>query len=157
MKRVVAASVCFLPALVSAEAVQVHFWPTNVPAPATVVVDAHPCGSVLILQTDHVPQKPWLQADTVSQLDASGAVVKRWRVPVDLYPVGLDGDKVVMAFGSEPDSTLRVGVDGTIEVAKGAPTTFPKHAACPRLQANRACVVVSENPIIFLQYSPVCT
>lgn len=65
--------------------------------------DAGPCGEIIVLRTDVIPSKSWLEAYTLRELNGSGTVVRRWRVPIDHYPVGLEEDSVVLAYSSEPD------------------------------------------------------
>jgi hypothetical protein len=157
MRQVLPALLVGLCAGSAVYAEDVWFWGTKVQPPASVTRDAGPCGEIVGLKTNVVPTKPWLMADTIRQLNSSGDVVRRWRVPIDHYPVGLDGDSVVLAYGSEPGSTLRVDTKGRIKRVPGAPKVYPKNASCPSRKGSVSCVVVSEKPLVYLEYTPVCT
>jgi hypothetical protein len=93
------------------ESVFVRFWPTKVKPPANVLVDDHPCGTALTIRATMVPRNvDWIEADVIHEIDGSGRILRTWRVPIDHYPVGVEGDNVLLALGSMPDSVLAVSL-----------------------------------------------
>ncbi len=157
MRYVLPALFCALGSVGMAFSVDTTYWPTKVPPPAGVKVLGHPCGKVLVVKGDRVPDEPWLEADVVKQIGSDGEVVRTWRVPTDRYPVGLRGDTLILAFGSEPKSTLHVGLDGSLKVVPGAPKAFLSRAKCPKAKGDTYCDVVPGKPPIYLHSPEVCT
>jgi hypothetical protein len=141
-----------------ANPITVSFWATEVAPPAGVELDGHPCGSVVRVKTSVVPaDSPWMTADTIREIDAAGKTVRSWRVPVDLYPVGIKGDTVVLAHGSDPIRYFTVDQQGHIRIPKESPTNWLQPTNCPGSFANFGCVVIRKNPVRYLVYSLVCT
>jgi hypothetical protein len=142
-----------------AMAVEVGFWPTKVHPPKNVRVENHPCGSEVIINTNVIPKRvPWLEADTVQEVDSDGQVLHTWQVPIDYYAVGLEGTTVLLAFGSGPTSVLKVTLDGHLSVGEKVPHPLPRPVACPaRVDTNYACVVVRDSPRRLLAYPIVCS
>ena len=142
----------------TAEDVSVYFWGTKVEPPAGVELDGHPCGSVVILNTAVVPpDSPWMKADRIREVDAAGKTYRSWRVPVDLTPVGIKGDTLVLAHGSEPIRFFTIDLHGRIRIPKEPPTNWLQTADCPSSFADFGCVVIRKEPARYLVYSLVCT
>jgi hypothetical protein len=142
-----------------AQAVEVYFWGTSESPPPGVVVDGHPCGSVVILDVNQIPpDSAWLRADRVREVDASGNVLRAWRVPADHYPVGVEGDTLILAFGSYPDSTLWVATSGAVAKGPSPKQIALEHRACPASVGDGyACAVISQSPVKLLAYAPICS
>jgi hypothetical protein len=148
---------CAIGSIGAALAVEATYWPTKVSPPKGVKVVEHPCGMVLQVKGDTVPNEPWLQADVVKQIGSDGKVVRIWRVPTDQYPVGLKGDTLILAFGSEPSSTFHVGLDGSLKVVRGPPKTFLSRAKCPKAKGDTYCDVIPGKTPIYLLSPDICT
>jgi hypothetical protein len=136
----------------------VYYWGTDVPPPNGVQTDGHPCGSVVLLGTDSVPPHdlPWLKAETMHEIDESGQILRSWRVPVDHYPLDLDGNDLVIAHGSSPMHVLRLTPKGTLEPSPRLPV--PESTACPGpLAGTFVCVRVPQKPSHFLAAHAICT
>jgi hypothetical protein len=136
----------------------VYYWGTDVPPPNGVLVDGHPCGSVVFLGTDSVPAHdlPWLKADTMHEIDESGQILRSWRVPVDHYPLDLDGNDLVIAHGSSPMHVLRLTSQGKLEPSPTLPV--PESMECPGpLAAEFYCIRVPHNRSHLLASHPICT
>ena len=141
-----------------ADDVSVYFWGTKVEPPAGVEVDGHPCGSVVILNTSVVPpDSQWMHADRIREIDADGKTYRSWRVPADLYPVGIKGDTLVLAHGSEPIRFFSVDLRGRIRVPNESPSNWLESVSCPDSFAGFDCVSIRKSPARYLVYSPVCT
>ncbi len=136
----------------------VYYWGTDVPAPSGVLVDGHPCGGVVLLGTDVVPPQdlPWLKADTMHELNESGEILRSWRVPVDHYPLDLDGDNLVIAHGSSPMRVLRLTPRGTLEPLPQLPV--PESIECPGpLAGTFHCIRIPQKPTHLLAAHSICT
>ncbi len=159
MKRLVSALALSLLGGCATNGVLVSFWPTDVKPPAYVQVDGHPCGHSLTIRTNVVPTGlDWLEPDLIHELDESGNKLRTWRVPMDQYPVGLEGDWVLLGYGSEDTTMLMVSVDGRIKVSptKRLPTLEGVECSAP-MNKEYFCVVASDSPRRLLAYSPACT
>jgi hypothetical protein len=146
--------------LSTARAVEVYFWGTDKSPPAGVTIDGHPCGgSVVILDVKRIPPDSiWLKADHMREVDASGKTLRTWRVPADHYPVGLEDDVVVLAFGSEPEFTLRISTSGAITKGPAPKATALQPHACPAsVRKEYSCVVTLRKPVTFMVYAPICS
>jgi hypothetical protein len=141
-----------------ADDVSVRFWGTNVEPPSGIELDGHPCGTVVMLKTDVVPpDTPWMEADRVREVDAAGKIYRSWRVPVDQIPVGIEGDTLMLARGSEPTTFLTVDLQGRIRIPKEPPKRWLQPGGCPQSFADFGCVVIRREPVRYLVYPLVCT
>lgn len=137
----------------------ISFWPTKITPPAYVEVSGHPCGEILTIQSNVIPEgEAWLEPDVIHEIDGDGQILRTWRVPIDQYPVGLEGDSVVLAYGSEPTTVMKVSLAGRIKVVPSSRLPELEGVECPApLNKDFFCVVVGANPRRLLTYSPVCT
>lgn len=136
----------------------VYYWGTDVPPPKGVLVDGHPCGGVVLLGTDSVPPHdlPWLKAEVMHELNESGEILRSWRVPVDHYPLDLDGDNLIIAHGSSPMHVLRLTPSGTLEPSPVLPV--PQGVECPGPLADTFdCIRLPHEPSHLLAAHPICT
>jgi hypothetical protein len=141
-----------------ADAIEVAFWGTEVAPPAGVELDGHPCGWVVLLETPVVPpDAPWMQADRVREIDAAGKIYRSWRVPMDLYPVGIEGDTLLLARGSDPIRFFAVDQQGHIRIPPNPHAEWLSTTSCPEQFKDFACVVIQDQPARYLAYSTVCT
>jgi hypothetical protein len=136
----------------------VYYWATDVPPPKGVQIDGHPCGSIVLLGTDSVPPRdlPWLRAETIHEIDQSGQILRTWRVPVDHYPLGLDGDALLIAHGSSPIHVLRLTPKGKLEPSPELP--LPESLECPGPLADAFfCTRIPGKPSHLLAAHLICT
>jgi len=143
----------------ASDGVWVGFWTTDVKPPDGVQVLDHPCGTALWIKTDVVPSNgPWLEADVMHEIDGSGKILRTWNVPIDHYPVGVDGDKVLLAYGSNPGTVLAVALNGRLSVIPAPPSRFLGRRECPApFNEQFFCDVLVAEPLRMLAYLPVCT
>ena len=157
--RIIAATLLSVGLAGCATGIPVSFWPTDLTPPSGVEIDEHPCGQVLTIRTNVVPRdKGWLEAELIREIDEFGKVLRSWRVPIDHYPVGVDGDMVLLAFGSKPQSVMTVDMDGRIEIRHSIPGRHLESRECPSpYDKDFYCSVISTDPVRMLVSSPVCT
>lgn len=147
----------------SAGAVRIDLWPTEVDPPkGTRIDDEHPCGKVILMDVDRMPRPaPWFSPDLVRELDSKGRVLRTWRVPTDHSVVGLTGDVVWLAWGSEPKSMLGVRLDGRLKEVHKAPSKKPLPTRrCPGphgTDEGSVCVLVGPASGRILSYPAVCS
>lgn len=145
-------------ALASSKPIAVYFWTTDVDPPIGTVTDSHPCGSVVLLETTAIPRDAdWLEHETVEELDLKGNVLRTWDVPIDYYPVGTNGDWLLMNFGSYPESTLMVSPAGVLELAQLVVEPELNHLYCPGDSAHEVCITHPNFSDRYLSYQPPCT
>lgn len=95
--------------------------------------DGHPCGEVAILHADVIPEfesGALLQPEQVHEVDAKGAVLRTWVVPVDAEPIAISGEQLYINLHRD---TYVIGLDRAI-----------RKSALPQEQvdsAKSACVV----------------
>jgi len=138
----------------------VSYWTTDVAPPAGVQVSGHPCGKVIIIESDHIPAAAdWLQTNLVHDIDAQGRIIRTWRVPIDHLPVGVDGDDLLLYYGPDPPQILRVSLDGSMSLVRQAPK-FLKGKWCNKPYpdvGDEICVPYQEEPYRELVSSVPCT
>jgi hypothetical protein len=105
--------------------VELAYWATKQTPPSGVQISDHPCGRVVMVRSDHVPARAdWFESDVVHEIDRQGKILRSWRVPIDSYPVGVEGDELLMTYGAESQEMLRVSLDGAISVKHRPPQKF---------------------------------
>jgi hypothetical protein len=83
----------------------------------------HPCGQVAVARVTVLPgvsQSGSLIAEAVVEVDAAGETVRRWRVPVDAYPIAFRGNGLIFASGN---ATYRVDPAGRVSRYTGPKPT----------------------------------
>jgi hypothetical protein len=116
------------------------FWLDKGTAPGPNVVEVRDdcpcCGLVAHARVDRIPAADApgpLRSEAVLELDASGAVVTRWSIPMDTEVRAIDGRALVL-FGAIgfPDTMLRVFPDGSFRVIEQRPElASPEFGMCP--------------------------
>jgi hypothetical protein len=140
--------------------IYVSFWATKVAPPSGVEVsDEGPCGPTVTIKTNVMPREAdWFRADSILEIDETGKTIREWRIPIDYYPVGVEGDKVLLAYGSSPQSVLSVDLAGRLTKVEAPPKQFLKDMECPAPhKEHRYCAMVSTNPVRMIAAEPVCT
>ena len=63
----------------------------------------HPCGETVEAKVSKLPtaQKGPFISETVVELNASGKVIRRWPMPVNYFPLALQGSELLVAFGEK--------------------------------------------------------
>ncbi len=136
-----------------------YYWTTDTRPPPNAVVDGHPCGGVVILDADVVPDPdiPWLKAGEIREIDAQGRVLRSWRTPVDYYALGLIENDLIAGFGSAPMRVLRITPDGHLSSA-AEPAAGPEAQKCPKpFEQFYSCIPTSTDPTKYLVSPDVCT
>jgi hypothetical protein len=82
------------PAPAQPVAFETPFWPGRSARqdPRFLRIEPHPCGEVAIARTTTVPgtrATDPLIAETVREIGSAGQTLRRWRVPVDSYPIAI--------------------------------------------------------------------
>jgi len=139
--------------------VWVSFWPTEIKPPANVKTREHPCGPVLDVKTNVVPNnEKWLETNVVHEIDESGLVLRTWNIPIDYYPVAVIGDKLHLAFGSRPRTIMTIDLNGRLGVVHSPPLHDLETRECPAAyKKDFYCSIISSNPLRMLASMPVCT
>lgn len=110
----------------------VSFWKGAEDVPSEVVVHDHPCGEAVSIATDHVPKDhAWIETDVAYEISPSGGIVREWRTPIDLYPIDLVGNSLVLAYGSNPKQALWVGPDGGLQLKPLRAAPEASRTVCP--------------------------
>lgn len=104
-----------------------------------LVVSEGPCGPTISAWVKVVPiDDPILAAERALELDAEGAVLAEWALPVNSVVGGIDGDQLLVPFRFSDDSSaavpsMSIARDGTIGVLAIVPTSDPEPFSCPLL------------------------
>lgn len=70
--------------------------------PRAESTDGHPCGGVSYRRDRVVPvEDEYVIPEEVLEYDAGGAVLRRWRVPVDVIVYGVSGDSILVSDNQE--------------------------------------------------------
>ena len=111
------------------------------------------------MKTSVVPaDATWMNADEIREIDAAGTIHRSWRVPVDLYPIGIEGNTLLLARGSDhPIVFITIDQRGHIGTPPRPPKERVEASNCPYSFKDFSCVVIRKDPIRYLVYSPVCT
>ena len=141
--------------------VSVSYWTTEVAPPPYVQVSDHPCGRIVSIESSRVPANTaWLRSEVVYEIDQTGTILRSWHTPIDYYPVGVEGDELRLAYGSEPPEVLVVNTSGRISGFINQPNRELEYHPCPksfRAIDQAACVVHTKSPLRLLAHAPPCT
>ena len=83
---------------------ELQFWPGKgvEKDPRYVSMEDHPCGKVVVARVRALPpigSVSALHPERVIEMDSTGKVVRRWPIPVDACPVGLNGTRLLVDTG----------------------------------------------------------
>jgi len=144
--------------------VTVSFWATDRAAPGNVPVFDHPCGRSLLLSVSAIPRDvDWLEYDRVFEINPEGRILRTWAVPIDQYPVGVDGQDLLLAYGSSPETALRVGLNGALSTSSLSQRVPLEQIECPddfrefEDSAYAICAKEPGNSGALLAYEGPCT
>ncbi|MCC7249946.1 MAG: hypothetical protein IT473_15085 [Lysobacter sp.] len=80
----------------------------------------HPCGWVREVEVSKLPPpgRPGhvRGSETVAEFDASGTILQRWSLPVDMWPQAIDGAMLVVA---DNERALTIDTDGRLSATAG--------------------------------------
>lgn len=85
-------------------AFEFSFWPGKSVRqdPRFLRMSQHPCGQVAVARVAILPgakQTGALIAEEVLEINAEGQALRRWRIPVDSYPLAFRGDYLIFQNG----------------------------------------------------------
>jgi hypothetical protein len=155
-----------LPAPSDSDRLQLPFWPGADAAKdaRTVAIVDHPCGKVVVARVTVLPshsKRGALIPEVAAELNARGGVVARWPMPVDSYPIAVEGEKLLLRTG---DIKLWVNPRGVVTryagkdsipssadvpCARTAGTSTSEYVVCrslPDLRSGRNRIVRFESP-----------
>ena len=130
------ASVCLAVAsanAVAAESFEFLFWPAPAAEadPRFIAMHEGPCGEVASARVQRMPIYSRLEPfapEQVFELSDSGAVLRKWSIPVDTEPYALDANDLIFSYNS---SLFRVTATGSIRRQLGRqPVPQPQTVAC---------------------------
>ncbi|MEN8375771.1 MAG: hypothetical protein ABFS34_10015 [Gemmatimonadota bacterium] len=107
-----------------------------------------------------VPPLPGLEGEIAAEIDASGAAIRIWPVPVDYSIIGVSGDRLILStFGGTP---LAVATDGTFRLEPGFEEMERRLVPCPDQAVISGsdyvrCTVLGRQPERILVYEGPCT
>lgn len=113
---------------------RITFWamPDATPPPGAVEKRDNPCGTTYTLATNRVIRNdPALEPSMVHEITAGGEIQRSWAVPVDLVPVAVDGQNLLLRRRSGGDGLLEVGSDGSVASRSLPSLASPEPGACP--------------------------
>lgn len=139
--------------------VVVDFWATSTAPPPNIDLGEHPCGFIVSLRTNQVPQDtPWLESEQIFEIDEIGNVIQTWNVPVDYYPVAYDGESMFLAMGSWPNRLLEVTKSGRLSYSPNEKRPKEALTSCPAQFSDEFyCVKLPPTFDRLFAARPVCT
>jgi hypothetical protein len=99
-----------------------------------LTVHMHPCGSVALMPTRRIPPSDGrLQAERIVEIDSTGRELRRWLVPVDVWPLALNGQELVVNLhaGFRGDLALGISLAGDYRVLPFTGNRVPQVIECP--------------------------
>jgi len=99
-----------------------------------LTVHMHPCGSVAFIPTRRIPPSDGrLQAERIVEIDSTGRELRRWLVPVDVWPMALNGQELVVNLhaGFRGDLALGISLAGDYRVLPFTQNRLPQMIECP--------------------------
>lgn len=113
-----------------------------------------PCGGDALARVGRIPSEGdgYLVPDVVQELGADHRVTRSWVIPIEYWPIGLEGDRLLVTIGmGERPARYWIGLDRRIQQDDQATDDDPKSEACPaeaeaRLPESsyRICVVLKD-------------
>lgn len=92
----------------------------------------HPCGWVREIEVSKLPppgRRGHLSgAESATEFDATGTILRRWSMPVDASPQAIDGESLVVGDG---ERALTIDRDGRLSVSVGSQSDTAA-IDCPR-------------------------
>jgi hypothetical protein len=100
--------------------------------PQGAVAGSNACGPTLTIVSMSVPtNNPALEPSKVNQIDENANVLRSWPVPINLTPVALDGEHVLLRGWDKSQAMLQVRTDGIVSVRSVPQLARPEPTACP--------------------------
>lgn len=157
------------PGVAQAQTYELHFWPGETVEQDSRVVQIapHPCGTVAVASVATMPTlgDEALKPERVVEFSADGEILNQWAIPVDTYPLGIQGDRVLINFYESPP--LWIGLDSSITVSESAISLPPAELIECDFSAeafpNSAYAVCTRYPDLYsgesrlLSFEGVCT
>lgn len=107
-----------LPVAAQAQTYELHFWPgaTAEQDSRFVQISPPPCGTVAVARVTAMPdlEDGSLEPERVVEFSLEGELLRQWAIPVDSYPVGIQGDRLLINFYGSPP--LWISLNGSITV-----------------------------------------
>ena len=113
-----------------------------------------PCGGDALARVGRIPSEGdgYLVPDVVQEVGADHRVTRTWVIPIEFWPIGLEGDRVLVTSGrGERPARYWIGLDRRIQQDDQAADDHPQSEACPAEaeaklpeSAYRICVVLKD-------------
>ena len=100
--------------------------------PPGAIPGENACGATFTIRVMRVPQNHQaLEGSTINQIDANANILRSWLVPINLTPVAVDGDHVLLRGWDDSRAMLQIATDGLASVRAVPQLLRPEATACP--------------------------
>lgn len=116
-----------------AGAVSLTFWAkAGATPPPGAIAGQNDCGATLSIVSMHVPKdNPALEPAIVHEIDENAKVLRTWFVPINLTPVAVDRDNLLLRGWDASRAMLQVHTDGLVSVRSVPQLARPEATVCP--------------------------